>query len=262
MRFRTKAFTSLFLTLVFVAVAISGIVLYIAPRCRVAEDMGWTVMLLDKEQWESIHINAAVFFTLAVLLHLVLNWSLLWCYVKVKGAVAVNRKLELVAAVLLAAIVLAGCILRVPPFQSMLELHDHVKDSWGRPFETGYGSGGGAPTIQGLSEQMGLSTEQVLQAMEAEGIRLPHPNATLRQIADANNLRSADIRAAIMRRFPDATDVVEDGPGQGGGRGMGSGQGRGTGGGQGRGMGGGQGRGMGGGHGRGMGQRPDADTQP
>ncbi len=254
MRFHTKAFTSLFLTFAFVALAVSGIVLYIAPRCRVAEDMGWTVMLLDKEQWESIHINAGVFFTLAVVLHLVLNWSLLWCYLKAKGTVAVNRKLELGAAVLLAAIVLAGCILRVPPFQSMLELHDHVKDSWGRPFEAGHGSSGRAPTIQGLSEQMGLSTEQILQALEAEGISLPAPDATLHQIAEANNLRPADIRAAIRHRFPDATDVVQDGPGQGGGRGMGSGQGRG--------MGSGQGRGMGGGQGRGMRQGPDVDAQP
>ena len=62
MPFQTKGFTSLFLTITFVALSLSGIVLYVAPRCRVADRIGWTVTGLEKGQWESIHINGALFF--------------------------------------------------------------------------------------------------------------------------------------------------------------------------------------------------------
>ena len=49
----------------FVALSLSGIVLYVAPRCRVADQIGWAISGLDKGQWESIHINGALFFVLA-----------------------------------------------------------------------------------------------------------------------------------------------------------------------------------------------------
>jgi hypothetical protein len=59
MRFHTKGFTSLFLTIAFVALSLSGIVIYVAPRCRVADEMNWTAMGLQKHQWEYWETAAA-----------------------------------------------------------------------------------------------------------------------------------------------------------------------------------------------------------
>lgn len=257
MRFHTKGFTSLFLAIAFVALVLSSAVLYVAPRCRVASQIGWTVAGLEKGQWESIHINGGLFFILAGVLHLVLNWPVFWYYIKKRRHAALNLKRELLAAVVLGGVVLAGSVLAWPPFRSVVELHDHIKDSWGRPPRPTAASQPADPTVQDLSEQMRLTADQVIGALEAEGIAVPDSDATLGRIAEANQLTPEQVRAAITKQFPEADQAVDcegRGLGGGGGRGLGGGGGRGLGGGGGRGLGGGGGSGGGG---SGSGQRPD-----
>ncbi len=236
MRFHTKAFTALFLAITFVALVLSGVVLYVAPRCRVADQIGWTVMGLEKDQWESVHINSALFFVLAAVLHLVLNWSIFWCYLRKMGLPSAKMKAELLAAVVLGGLVLAGSILGWPPFRSVAEWHDQIKDSWGRPFHSSPAWPADDLSVQGIAEQSGLTVDQVVEALEEEGILVADTEATVAEVAEANELTPDDIRGVMQRRFPGAA------PGAGGG---GGGQRRGPGGG-----GGGQGRGLGGGMGR------------
>jgi len=226
MRFHIKAFTSLFLTITFVALSLSGAALYVAPRCRVAEQIGWTVATLAKGQWESMHINAAVFFVLAAAVHLVLNWPVLWCYVKKKGRPAFNRKWELLAALVLGGLVLAGSMLTWPPFHSIVEWHEQIKDSWGRPSPAGSDTHTDALTLQELSEQMGLATEQLVEALETEGMTVSDAKATIAEVAEKNHRTPNEIRMVIRRQFPEAGPP----PGRvGPGRGLGSGGGRGMG---------------------------------
>lgn len=244
MRFHTRAFTSLFLTIAFVGLSLSGVVLYVAPRCRVAEQIGWTVMGLEKEAWGSIHVNCSLFFVLAAVLHLALNWSIFWCYLKKMGLPSVKMKAELLAAVVLGGLVLAGSILGWPPFRSVVELHDQIKDSWGRPFHSPPAWPADDLSVQGIAEQSGLTVDQVVEALEEEGIVVAETEATVAEVAEANELTPDDIRGVMQRNFPGAApgaggggESGRRGPGNGGGGGGGQGRGLGGGGGQGRGMG-------------------------
>ncbi len=236
MRFHTKAFTSLFLAIAFVALTVSGVVLYVAPRCRVADQIGWTVALLEKGQWESIHINSSLFFVLAGALHLVLNWSLFAGYIKKRGALALNMKREMLAAIVLGGLVLAGSMLDWPPFRSVVALHEHIKDSWGRPL--GREDAATHPkqlSLRALAQQMLVSAEEVVQALETEGYVVSDPDATVGVVAELNAADTAEVLAAIERQFPGAHYRLEPGGGHGRGGGGGGG-GRGGGGmGQGRG---------------------------
>ena len=252
MRFHTKGFTSLFLAITFVALILSSAVLYVAPRCRVAEQTGWTVAGLEKDQWESVHINGGLFFILGGVLHLVLNWPVFWSYIKKRRHAALNLRRELLAAVVLGGVVLAGSVLAWPPFRSVVELHDHIKDSWGRPPRPTPALQPADPTVQELSEQMRLAADDVVGALEAAGIAVSDSNATLGRIAEANERTPEEVRAAIARRLPEA-----DRPAEREGRGLGGGGRRGLGGGGGRGLGG----GGGGGGGNGSGQCRDDQAQ-
>ena len=228
MQFHTKGFTSLFLTMTFIALTLSGAVLYVAPRCRVADRIGWTITGLEKGQWESIHINGALFFVVAGVLHLALNWSLLWGYIKKRGQAALNLKRELLAAVVLGSLVVAGSVLAWPPFHSVVELHEQIKDSWGRPDGQTPASHTVDPTVQELSHQMHLAVDQVIAALEAEGIAVPCEGATLGELAEASRQTPDEIRAAIRRQLPGAGQEARH---DGRGRGLGGGGGRGGGGG-------------------------------
>jgi hypothetical protein len=54
--------------------ATSGVALYVRPEGSLATWTGWSLLGLDKQDWEAVHSVAVVFFLLAATWHLVLNW--------------------------------------------------------------------------------------------------------------------------------------------------------------------------------------------
>jgi hypothetical protein len=204
----------------------SGIILYMTPRGRVANWTGWTMLGLEKQGWQAVHINLALLFLIAASLHLYLNWSVFWCYIKKKGGVAFNLKLEMLVALLLACVFLAGSIIRIPPFSTVVDFNYQIKDYWERWAAE-------APTphaeelrVNQFADNLGLSADEVQKALQAEGIVVADTSATLAQVAQANGRTPADIHAVIKRHFPE-TDQRGKGPGKG--RGMGTGKGKGLG---------------------------------
>ena len=81
-RFSWRAFTSILLVWSGLVMAVSGIVLYIAPTGRVAHAAVWTLMGLDKEGWGAVHTILSFIFTIFAILHIVLNWKPLISYLK------------------------------------------------------------------------------------------------------------------------------------------------------------------------------------
>ena len=94
-RFHTRGFTSLLTTCSFLLLAITGIVLYISPKGRVAHWTGWTVLGIDKEQWSDIHMIASLLFLISAAFHLYFNWRIFWGYIKKRLEASLNLKLEM-----------------------------------------------------------------------------------------------------------------------------------------------------------------------
>lgn len=226
MRFQTKGFTSLLLTLSFLALAFSGVILYVTPRGRVANWTGWTLLGLEKDQWQSVHTNIAILFVLAALMHIAFNWSMLWCYIKKRGSLALNMKWEMLVAIVVASVVLVGSALEWPPFRSVMALNYQIKDYWERQPITTPAPHAEEFTLERLAGQMGLSAEQVLEALEAEGIAVTGPGEMVDHVATENGLTPAEVHAAIRKHIPEAQGA---GHGPGRGRGQGRGIGRGVG---------------------------------
>ena len=241
MRFHAKAFMSLLLSLAFLKLAFSGVILYLTPRGRVANWTGWTILGLSKEGWMSVHINVALLFLIVAMIHLILNWTMFWGYIKKGASLGLNMKLELAVAAVVAAVVLAGAIYQVPPFSTVMALNRQIKDSW-----EGWASDAPAPhaeefTLERVAANMNLSANEVAMALQEAGFVVSNTSATVGQIAEANGVTPQDIYAAITLRFPEAN---HGGPGKGQGPGAGDHK---PGAGPGKGMGRGMGKGMGGG---------------
>jgi hypothetical protein len=257
MRFYFKGFTSLVLAVAFVGLASSGVLLYFAPRGRVANWTGWTWLGLTKNDWTSLHTNLAILVIIAAIVHLISNWSVFWGYIKKKAGLGLNLKWEMVATAMLFGIVVAGAIRGWPPFSTVMAWNQRIKDTW----EPG-ASDAPAPhaeefTLERLAASMNLPAEEVAKAIEEEGFAVASTRFPIGQIAEANQVTPQAIHAAIRKRFPQANHAA---PGQGMGRGQdtqdrqpgkgwGKGQGLGKGAGMGKGMGKRMGMGMGGGQG-------------
>lgn len=228
MRFQWKGFTSLLLSLLFVAIAFSGVILYVTPRGRVANWTGWTIFGLQKQSWQAIHINIGLLFLLATVLHLVLNWGMFWGYIKKKANLALNLKVEMAVALVLAGGVLLGTIWRTAPFGVLMTFNERIKDYWEQEPLTAPTPHAEEQTVRQLADRAGLAVDRLIAALKDEGVSVDDANATIAQLAERNQRTPSELYTGLRKRLPEL-------PGPGLGRGMGGGLGPGRG--QGRGMG-------------------------
>lgn len=123
-----RAFVSLFLTFTFLALAISGICLYVAPQCRVAEEISWRMLGLAKDQWASIHLSSALAFLVLGLIHLLIyNWKVFTAYLKPRAKKILSMRPELLGALVVSLVLLVGAALIIPPFSLLPETHDAIQ---------------------------------------------------------------------------------------------------------------------------------------
>jgi len=236
MKFQMKAFVSLLLSLFFLVMGFSGVILYLIPRGRVANWTGWTMLGLEKQGWQALHINIALLFLIVAGLHLYLNWGVFWSYIKKKASFSVNLKLEILVAILITSGILAGTIKGVSPFGALLTLNYRIKDYWEREAVTAPMPHAEELSLGQLAGKLDLPIEQVIEALKQEGIAVENDTATIAHLAEKNRLTPSDVYAAIKKHFPEVEQPQQGkgrGKGQGGGKGGGFGPGRG----QGRGMG-------------------------
>lgn len=178
---------------------------------------------LDKQGWQAVHINLALLFLIAAGLHLYLNWPVFWCYIKKKRILALNLKLEMVMALLLAGVVLAGAIKYIPPFSTVVDFNYQIKDHWEH-----WASEAPTPHAEELrlsqfADNLGLSASDLAKALQEGGIVVTDDSATIGQIAEVNSVTPADVYAIITKHFPEVDRGIERGKSQGKGKGRGMG---------------------------------------
>jgi hypothetical protein len=113
----------------FLAMAVSGVLLYVGPHGPVARN--WTFLGLGKRDWNHLHMTTATLFLVAFIFHMIWNWSMFWGYIKKKAEAGVNLKIELLAAFLIGAIVIGGTIYDAPPFSLIIKWNQTLRKSWG-----------------------------------------------------------------------------------------------------------------------------------
>lgn len=129
-RFQWRAFVTLFVTLSFVLLTASGIVLYVAPPGRVAHWSLWTLARLDKEAWQAVHTVFAFLFVLAGAFHLYFNWRIFWSYLRSKLTAGVRMKRELAPATSLVLTIGVLTVADLPPFATVIDLGARAKEAW------------------------------------------------------------------------------------------------------------------------------------
>ena len=187
-RFSFKTFTSFLLVLTFLALTLSGTMLFVSPPGRVAHWTNWTLLGLGKEEWGALHILMAVVFLIGGLFHLLkFNWKIFFHYLKKKRHGAQYRK-ELLASIVLFGIVLTGTLAQIPPFTAVIALHEGAKAYWEE-------ESGNPPVphmeLMKLSEvaaAAAMSTREAKDILTRHGLELDSADQTLQSIAAAGDL--------------------------------------------------------------------------
>ena len=201
-RFSLRGFTSLLLSFSFLAMCLSGAMLFLTPRGRTANWTDWSLVGLDKHQWGSVHVNNSVVFVAIAVLHLVLNWSVFMRYIKKKAATGLNMKKEMALAVVLAAVVVAGPIWGVPPFSTLMAVNEDIKNYWDQNAQQPPVPHAEELTLAELANTIKLSVEQVSTALKDEGYDVEDAEQTIGQIGQQKGVAPSAVFDAIRDRHP------------------------------------------------------------
>lgn len=168
--FRLRALVSLLTGFSFLALVITGCILYITPPGRVANWTGWTFWGLSKHQWVSLHISLSTLLLVVSLLHTWLNFKAIISYFVSKAKTASAFRLEWILAIAICGIVCMGALKPFVPFSSLLDLNERIKFSWEKPTQEAPVPHAELLTIEELAKKSDMKAETILQNLKAGGI--------------------------------------------------------------------------------------------
>lgn len=172
---------SLVAALTFPIVIATSVILYLMPHGRVAYWADWHYLGLGKDQWGALHINAGLLFLAALLPHTWYNWGSIVSYLRAKMRAALSADLLVAGALTLFCV--AGTVTDVPPFSTLGEFGESIKDSASRKHgEPPYGHAE-LSSLKVFARRTELDLPAAIAALEAEGFHTAGGDATLKGIA-------------------------------------------------------------------------------
>ena len=213
MNFKTRGFVSFTLALSFIIISLSGVVLYIMPHGRVAYWINWKIAGFSKDDWDAVHTIVGFLFMIIAVVHFYLNWTTFVNYLKSKVQKGIRLKKELVTSVILSGIIVVGTIGGIPPFSTIMDIGESIKESWGTNIERAPIPHAELMTLDNFIQNLGLSHEKVVNNLESYGIKIESTDETLKSIALRHDMSPHELFRIIQPR-------------RGGGEGIGGGRGR------------------------------------
>lgn len=196
--FNGRGLTSFIVLFSFLVMLLSGIMLYVSPRGRVANWTGWTMWGLEKHEWESLHLTMAITFLVVVAFHIYFNWSYLVRYVKDAAARGFHSKRELSLASLVVLAIFVGTHADIPPFSSASEFGEKIKDYWEANSSHAPYAHAEESTVVEFAQNIGLPEEEVVERLRAFGVDFGDTTITLGDLATGYGCTPEDLYAVVL----------------------------------------------------------------
>ena len=127
--------TSFIMLFSFIIMVLSGIADFISPFGRLAMMIRWHFLGLDKMQWLALHIVFMVIFTVAGILHILLNIKPIKAYLKNRARKMVVFTKEMSIALLITAILFLATIYKFEPLEKFVKLNKSFNTYWIEQFK-------------------------------------------------------------------------------------------------------------------------------
>lgn len=207
-----RGLTALVVTVSFLVLLVSGIVLYVVPEGRVANWVDWEFLGLLKSDWGNLHIAFSVIFLIAAIVHLYpYNWNAFKKHVarrRAAGASGGGVRKEFVAALVLGGVVLGGSIAQLPPVSYLFDLNEWAKESWvvAPEYDPPFGHAEEL-SLAGFARKMHMDLEAAMGELRSKGLAFEGPRDSLAAIGKANGLSAMDVYV-LIKRFEQAPEAV------------------------------------------------------
>ena len=189
-QFRFRSFISISAFLFFIMMAISGAAAYIKPEGSVASWQSWSFLCLGKGEWEALHTLTGIFFLILSIIHIILNWKMLFQYLKQRSFMS----LELILGAMFVLLIVVSSVKNIPPLYYLMDAGEYISDSWVK---------NGTPpvnraercTLLDLCSQpeIDISLPEAVRRLKDAGISAVDPSLTLEVLAGDNGKSPAEL---------------------------------------------------------------------
>jgi len=201
----TKKVISLTLAFSFLVMSITGIMLYIVPKGKIAYWANWEMFGLTKSQYGDIHITSMFLFLVVTIWHIYYNWKPLMSYLKNSSKQITLFKKELLIALVLNVLFVAGTLMGIQPFQSVLDINEGIKTYWEEQYGSPPYGHAEESSLQSFSRRIGVDPKKAIVVLKEKGIKVENESQTLLQIAQQNDISPKTIYDAIKPKGDTAT---------------------------------------------------------
>lgn len=192
-----KKIVSLTLAFSFLVMSLTGIMLFIVPKGKVAYWANWKMFGLTKTQYADIHIISMILFITITVWHIYYNWKPLTSYLKNSAKQITLFKKELLIAFVLNALFVAGALLEFQPFKTVLDFNEGVKTYWEKQYGSPPFGHAEESSFKAFSQQVGIDIKKATALLKEKGITVENNKQTLQQIAQQNNISAKVIYESI-----------------------------------------------------------------
>jgi hypothetical protein len=220
-----RTFTSVFLSVSFLAAVISGAILFLSPPGRIANWTDWTIGSLTKQQWIALHVCFTVAFLVVAIFHVIFNWRPLVSYFKDRVTRRVGLRPEWLAALVVAVAIGWGTLAGSAPFSWLLAASENLKQSWDRTAERAPIPHAELLALSELASKAGVELAVATERLDKAGIKGHSPEIVVEQLAKANNIPAQRIYEIIQGQLAAAGRGAGGRGGEGASRGGGVGAG-------------------------------------
>jgi hypothetical protein len=130
-------------------------------------------------------------------LHIFFNWKVLLGYLRLKRIKGLRLKKELAAALALGLVFVVGTLGGLPPFGTLIDVHEQVKNYWDQVSAQAPLPHAEELTLAQFALQIDTPLEEVMEALREKGIDVENERVTLASLAEANHLAPSDLHAVI-----------------------------------------------------------------
>jgi len=187
-RFKARAFASFGVLFSFLVTAFAGIILFFRPEGSLATWSRWNFLGIDKKGWEGIHTQFIILFIIFVVVHIYFNWKALLNYIRKKTSESSRAKIELVAALLIVAMLFVAAVNRWQPFWKVIDLRSAIKAGK-------YSVKVAPPAINAeelpladLCVKINVPVGEAISRLDAAGFKIVDPETILTKIAKKHGI--------------------------------------------------------------------------
>jgi hypothetical protein len=200
-KFRLRSFISLYITLSFIIITLSGVILFSSPSGRVANWSNWRYLGLLKSQWQAIHTIFTFLFVIAALFHLIYNWKPLMIYIRTKINSQLRLRSEIFFVGTLVIIVFYLTTTGSIPFSSIMNLGQNLKDSWSAQSIEPPVPHAEELTIHKFAATINMDYGALENKLASKGIKITSDSASIKEISNQNGISPSQFYNYVKESF-------------------------------------------------------------